>query len=95
MPAWDSWQPEEVITMKVGDLVVARRDIGGAVRAFVPAGSRGYVVAAGWLSGVRVRFIVRSWSGRREVEIDVYPGEVEVVDGGQVTPRHSPAGCAS
>ena len=83
--------------MKAGDLVVARRNIGGAVRAFVPAGSRGYVVAAGWLSGVRVRFrfIVRSWSGRREVEIDVYPGEVEVVDGGQVTPRHSPAGCAS
>ncbi len=70
--------------MKAGDLVVARRDIGGAVRAFVPAGSRGYVVAAGWLSGVRVRFrfIVRSWSGRREVEIDVYPGEVEVIDGG-------------
>ena len=68
--------------MRTGDLVRAPGNIGGIIREFVPAGSLGRVVAAGWLSGVRVRFIVRTWSGDREVEIDVYPGEVEVVSGG-------------
>lgn len=63
--------------MREGDAVVAPRNIGGAFREFVPAGSRGQVVAAGW-TGTRVRFTVDSaWSGRREVEIEVYPGEVE------------------
>jgi hypothetical protein len=71
-----------VIIVKIGDLVRARGNIGGIFREFVPAGSRGRVVAAGWLSGTRVRFTVQEWAGPREIEIEVYPGEVEVIGAG-------------
>jgi hypothetical protein len=75
-----------VIIVNVNDAVVAACNIGGVLREFVPAGNRGRVVAAGW-SGMRVRFRVGSaWSGWREVEVEVYPGEVEPASG---MPRYS------
>jgi hypothetical protein len=65
--------------IRINDDVIAVRSIGGVARPFVPAGTRGQVVATG-LAATKVRFVLDSvWSGRREIEIEVYPGEVVAV----------------
>lgn len=65
--------------MQAGDEVIATRRIGGFVRPEVPPGTRGTVESAGWLSGTRVRFVIETWTGRREVQVDVEPGEVVAI----------------
>jgi len=66
--------------VRAGDYVIAVGDFGGVVRERVPAGARGLVVEAPWLGPARVRFEVSDWcNGRRQVVVDVWPGEVAVI----------------
>ena len=59
-----------------GDKVVAVRDIGGVMRELVPKGSRGVVIAAGWLGPTKVQFRVTGLMGERTVELEVQNDEI-------------------
>jgi hypothetical protein len=66
--------------VRAGDWVIAVRDFGGVVRERVPTGACGLVVEAPWPGPARVRVEVSDWwNGRRQVTVDVWPGEVAVI----------------
>jgi hypothetical protein len=65
--------------MQAGDEVIATRQIGGFVRPEIPPGTRGTVESAGWLSGTRVRFVIETRAGQRDVQVDVDPGDIMTV----------------
>jgi hypothetical protein len=61
--------------MNKGDLVVARRDLGGIFQENVPAGSKGIVTEASWGS-YRVMFTISGFFGDRKVEVSVDKDDV-------------------
>lgn len=73
--SWMRWWPWSVgkgvamADVRRGDKVMATRDIGGLLRRAVRKGTRGVVVAAGWMSPTRVNF-------ERVGEVDVQPEEI-------------------
>jgi hypothetical protein len=66
--------------MQAGDDVMTTRRIGGFLRPEIPPGTRGKVEVPGWLNGwlsrTKVRFFLDTWSGRREVTVDVERDEI-------------------
>lgn len=55
-----------------GDIVVAKRDIGGFFRESVPKGTKGVVLEGGWLDRPTVLFKVNHfWSGEEAIEMIV------------------------
>lgn len=61
---------------RVGDEVIANRQIGGIVRSEIPKGARGVVVSAGMAQPLMVAFVINGMFRSKKVRVSVEPSEI-------------------